>query len=117
MESREAVGEHASPTIIEVDENWHEDSPVRSHDDAEPWVSKKPVYSMHKWEDLLKSYNLKDKPAKNFESIRYQSESANNISTGVDESKTSKWSKDDSIRHPPWIINIKMKNRKAGRRS
>lgn len=39
-----------------------------------------PVYSRHSKESLAKSYNIKNRPVKDFTPIKYQSESALNVS-------------------------------------
>jgi hypothetical protein len=43
-----------------------------------------PMFSRHSRKNMLKSYNLKDKPPKNFELTPYKSESALNISSMED---------------------------------
>ena len=60
-----------SPTIQEVDESSTKEVVISPMHEKRSTEEKKPVYSLHKREDLFKSYNIKDKPQKNFESIKY----------------------------------------------
>ena len=60
-----------SPTIQEVDESSTKEVVISPMHENRLTEEKKLVYSLHKREDLFKSYNIKDKPQKNFESIKY----------------------------------------------
>ena len=51
-----------SPTIEEVDESSVKEVVISPMNEKKSTEEKKPVYSLHKWEDLFKSYNIKDKP-------------------------------------------------------
>lgn len=71
-----------------------------------------PVYSRHSKESLAKSYNIKNKPVKQFHHIQYQSESALNISQN--ESKPIDESEEGET--PPrssQILNIKTTSGKS----